>query len=212
MFLVIAAISPMILFVEILNADIALAVIADGLAVGFILFALIELFGPICTAYFNPAVSFAMAVDKRITWTKALQYSIAQILGGLSGLLLSHIMFFDRIQTMVTISELSRSGGVYIAEILGTSILVLCIFSMLYQQSKRISLVVGLLVGGMILATSSTMFANPQVTIARIFTHSAAGITPVDGIIFIIMQLLGASIAVFVWNKSIKKCARICTT
>jgi hypothetical protein len=79
LFLVIAPISPIILFHNIFEAGIAVAVIAGALAVGFVLFALIEIFGLICTAYFNPAMSFSMAVCKEISWTKAVRYSIAQI-------------------------------------------------------------------------------------------------------------------------------------
>ncbi len=68
LFLVMAAISPIILFNQILDAGIALAVLADALAVGFILFVLIEMFGPISSAHFNPAVSIAMAVSGQMRW------------------------------------------------------------------------------------------------------------------------------------------------
>jgi glycerol uptake facilitator-like aquaporin len=207
MFLVIAAVSPIILFENILGAPLYIAVIADALAVGFVLFALIEIFGPICTAYFNPAVSIAMAIDRKITWIQALRYSIIQILGGIVGLLICHLMFYDKISKLLVLSSINRSGGAYFAEIIGTFILVLCIFSLVYQKSNRVSLVVGLLVGGMLLSTSSTMFANPQVTIARMFTYSSAGISPFDGIVFIFMEILGASIAVFIWKRYIKNCS-----
>jgi glycerol uptake facilitator-like aquaporin len=210
MFLVIAAIAPMILFVDILDAGIAIAVVADALAVGFVLFALIELFNPICTAYFNPAVTLAFAADKKISWRQALGYSSSQILGGISGMLLSHLMFFHEIPTILTISEISRSGGTYIAEIIGTFFLIFAIFSLTFQKSDRVSLVIGLLVGGMLLATSSTMFANPQVTIARIFTYSKAGISLFDGIIFIIMELIGALLAIGIWKKVEKACSFTC--
>jgi len=206
MFLVIAAISPIILIHHVMGYDIAVAVIADAIAVGFVLFALIEIFGPICTAYFNPAVSFAMALNKDLSWFRCIKYCFAQILGGISGIILAHLMFYDKIPIILTISDVSRSGGSYLAEILGTFILVLCIFSLVHQKSEKISLVVGLLVAGMLLSTSSTMFANPQVAIARIFTYSAAGISILDGFVFIIMQFIGAVIALFVWKKVIKKC------
>lgn len=68
-------------------------------------------------------------------------------------------------------------------------------------------LVVGFLVGGMLVSTSSTMFANPQVTIAIIFTYSAAGIQPTDAIIFIILQFFAAVIAFFIWKYVISNCA-----
>lgn len=115
-------------------------------------------------------------------------------------------MFYDKISKLIVLSSFERSGGTYFAEILGTFILVLCIFALVHQKSDRISLVVGLLVGGMLLSTSSTMFANPQVTIARMFTYSNAEVSPVNGIVFIIMELIGAVIAVFIWEKFIKNC------
>lgn len=206
MFLVIAAVAPIILFVNILQAPIYIAVVADALAVGFVLFALIEIFGPICTAYFNPAVTLSLALAKDITWYQAFRYSIAQILGGLTGIIFCHLMFYDKIQTLAVLSTVERSSGTYFAEILGTFVLVLCILSLVHQRSDRVSLVVGLLVGGMLLSTSSTMFANPQVTIARMFTYSDAGIRPLDGFIFIIIQLFAAVGAVLVWKYSIKRC------
>lgn len=206
MFLVIAAVAPMILFIEVFEIHIAIAVIADALAVAFVLIALIEIFGPICTAYFNPAVTLAMFIDRRVSWKQAFNYVFAQILGGFAGLLITHLMFFDKIGTLIYISTISRGGGAYLAEILGTFILVLCIFSLANQKSDRISFIVGFLVGGMLLATSSTMFANPQVTIARMFTYSESGIVPVDGMIFIGMQIIGTCFAVLTWKFVIRKC------
>jgi glycerol uptake facilitator-like aquaporin len=195
----------MILFIEVFEASLGVAIVADALAVGFVLFALIEIFGPICTAYFNPAVSVAMAIIKDISWKQATKVSLTQILGGLTGLLMTHLMFFEVTPTSLSISTVQRGGGSYIAEIVGTFILVLGILSLVHQHSDRISLVVGLLVGGMLLCTSSTMFANPQVTLARMLTDSLAGIHPVDGIVFIVMQFLGALLAVVIWKSGIKK-------
>ena len=198
MLLVIAAISPVILFYQILKTDLALAVLADAIAVGFILFALIEIFSPVCTSFFNPAVAIAFAIDGKLTWKQAGIYSINQILGGLVGLLISQLMFYNQIPKLFVISNVTRSGGEFVAEILGTFFLVLAILSMVEQKSNKTSFVVGFLVGGMLLATSSTMFANPQVTIARMFTYSAAGIAPLDGLVFITMQITGA---VFAWRS-----------
>jgi hypothetical protein len=78
---------------------------------------------------------------------------------------------------------------------------VFTIFSLVHQKSDRVSLIVGLLVGGMLLSTSSTMFANPQVTLARIFTYSAVGIRPFDALIFIIMQIIEHILHCFVGRK-----------
>jgi glycerol uptake facilitator-like aquaporin len=201
MLLVIAAISPVILFYQILKTDLALAVLADAIAVGFILFALIEIFSPVCTSFFNPAVAIAFAIDGKLTWKQAGIYSINQILGGLVGLLISQLMFYNQIPKLFVISNVTRSGGEFVAEILGTFFLVLAILSMVEQKSNKTSFVVGFLVVGMLLATSSTMFANPQVTIARMFTYSAAGIAPLDGLVFIAMQMFGAVLAILAWRS-----------
>ena len=207
MFLVIAAVSPTILFLDVFDASIGLTVLADAIAVGFVLFALIEIFGPICTAYFNPVVSVSFALTRDLSWREAGRYSVFQILGGLCGIVLTHLMYYDQIHMLVTVSTIQRGVGAYLSEMLGTFILVLCILSLVHQRSTRISLVVGLLVAGMILATSSTMFANPMITIARVFTYAGAGIQVFDAVIFIFLQFIAGIIAVFVWKKVIFQCA-----
>ena len=185
-----------------------MAVLADALAVGFILFALIEIFGPISGAHFNPAVSLAMVLGRKIAWKQASIYILAQVAGGLTGTVFSHLMFYHKIPKLIAIAEITRPGGNYFAEILGTFILVLVIFLLVHNQSDKLSLVVGMLVGmlvgGQLIATSSTMFANPQVTFARMFTYSAAGVTPFDGA-FILMQIIGAVLAVLVFKAVTRK-------
>jgi len=195
-----AAIAPIILFRNILESSISIAVLADSLAVGFILFALIEMFDFISGAHFNPAVSFSMAILKKIEWSKAIAYMIFQVMGGLIGMIITHLMFFNDMKKLIVFSNICRSNWIYSAEVLGTFILVLCILLLSQKKSSRIALVIGLLVGGELIATSLTMFANPQVTIARIFTYSEAGIRPLDAIWFIIMEFTGALLAVITWS------------
>ena len=200
LFLVMAAIAPIILFHQILEAGIGLTILAGGVAIGFILFTLVEIFAPISGAHFNPAVSLAMVLGGKIGWRGALTYIIAQIAGGLTGTIFSHLMFYHEIPKLIVVSEVTRAGGNYFSEILCTFILVLAIILLVHNQSDKLSLVVGLLVGGQLIATSSTMFANPQVTIARMFTYAAAGVKPVDGAVFILMQIIGAVLAVLVFK------------
>ncbi len=200
LFLVMAAISPIILFNQVLNAGNALAVLADALAVGTILFALIEIFGPVSGAHFNPAVTLATVICGTMSLKRAALYIVTQIAGGLTGTIFSHLMFYHEIPHVVAVSEISRAGGSYFAEILGTFILILTILLLVQRRSKKISIVVGLLVGGQLIATSSTMFANPQVTLARMFTYSAAGVKPIDGMVFILMQIIGAVLAVLAFR------------
>ncbi len=200
LFLVMAAISPIILFHQALEAGIGLTILAGGIAIGFILFTLVEIFGPISGAHFNPAVSLAMVLGGKISWKRALIYILTQVAGGLTGTVFSHLMFYHKIPKLIAVSEVTRTGGNYFSEILCTFILVLAILLLVHSQSDKISLVVGMLVGGQLIATSSTMFANPQVTFARMFTYAAAGVTPLDGAVFILMQIIGAVLAVLAFK------------
>ena len=200
LFLVMAAIAPIILFNQVLGAEINLTILAGGIAIGFILFTLVEIFGPISGAHFNPAVSLAMVLGGKISWKGALIYMLAQVAGGFTGTIFSHLMFYHEIPELIAVSEVTRAGGNYFSEILCTFILVLAILLLVHNQSGKLSLVVGMLVGGQLIATSSTMFANPQVTIARMFTYAAAGVKPFDGAVFILMQIIGAVLAVLVFK------------
>ena len=114
-------------------------------------------------------------------------------------------MFYQEIPELIAVSEVTRAGGNYFSEILCTFILVLAILLLVHNQSGKLSLVVGMLVGGQLIATSSTMFANPQVTFARMFTYAAAGVKPFDGGVFILMQIIGAVLAVLVFKALTRK-------
>jgi glycerol uptake facilitator-like aquaporin len=194
--LVVAAISPIILGYHVLGGSLALAVLMDAVAVGFVLFVLIEIFEPISYCHINPAVTLSMMVSRRIEVKTGILYLIVQFLGGLSGTLVSHLMFFhEKFFKLLTVSQVVRSNGAYVGEFVGTFLLVLTIYGCMYKKSVRPGLIIGFLVGGLLITTSSTMFANPQVTFARIFTFAIAGVRPVDGMIFIVVQILGALMA-----------------
>ena len=200
-FLALAAVTPMILFPEILGSSISVAVLADALAVGFVLSVLIDMFGPISGAHFNPIVTLMMVKLNRMSTKKAGVYLVAQVFGGLLGVLGSHLMFYHEIPVIATISEIKRSGGNYLGEIIGTLILLLAILTLLKNENPRIGWNIGVLVGGQLMATSSTMFANPMITIARTFTYSAAGIRPIDSLMFILMQFIGLGLALIIWRQ-----------
>jgi len=195
MFLITAAISPMILLTSVLEADKSIAVFLSAITVVFVLSALIEMFAPISGAHFNPVVTMAMLLDKKISPSKAALFVVCQVAGGMAGTALSHLMFFDEVGGIFFVSSNVRGGYMYIGEIAGTFILILAILVLVKIKSGRISIIVALLVGGQVMATSSTMFANPQVTIARMFTNTAAGIRPINGLVFIVMQIIGALLA-----------------
>jgi glycerol uptake facilitator-like aquaporin len=200
MFLTMAAITPMILFPEILGSELGVAVLADALAVGFVLAVLIDVFGPISYAHFNPVVSIMVVAIRRMSIRKASVYIIFQLLGGFTGLLASHLMFYHEIPILFKVSEINRGGGNYVGELVGTCILLVAILVLDKYKNPRLGLDIGLLVGGQLLATSSTMFANPMITIVRTFTYSAAGISPLNSVMFIFMQFVGLGFALQVWR------------
>ena len=191
--LVFTAISPVILGFNVFEAGVAMAVLMDAIAVGFVLFVLIETLGPVSGCHINPAVTLAMFVARKIEPKTALLYVIVQIVGGLLGTLAGHAMFIghDFFQ-WVAISEVARNGGAFWAEFVGTFVLVLVIFGTMQNIATQPGLIIGLLVGGFLITTSSTMFANPQVTIARVFTWAIAGVRPIDAVIFVIIQIAAA--------------------
>ena len=195
MFLVMAAVSSIILFVTVLDSHISVAILANAIAVAFVLSALIEMFASVSGAHFNPAVTMVMLLDKKIRLLKAALFVLFQIFGGIAGTVTSHLMFYNEVGGLIFVSDIVRNEYIFFSEIVGTFILMLAILVLVKIKSSRIPIIIGLLVGGQLMSTSSTMFANPQVTIARIFTNSAAGIRPIDALVFIAMQFIGAILA-----------------
>ena len=200
MFLVMAAVASMIMFAEVFEATKAVAVLANAVAVAFVLCALIEMFSSISGAHFNPVVTMIMLFEKKIRATKAALFVLFQFVGGITGTALSRLMFLDDVGSILAVSDNVRNDYVFFGEIFGTFILVLAILLLVKVGSNKISIIVGLLVGGQLMSTSSTMFANPQVTVARIFTDTVSGIRPIDGAIFIAMQLIGALLAYAIYR------------
>jgi len=200
MFLVMAAVASMIMFAEVFETTKAVAVLANAIAVAFVLCALIEMFGSISGAHFNPVVTMVMLFEKKIDAIKAALFMLLQFLGGITGTALSRLMFLDDVGSILAVSDNVRNEYVFFGEIFGTFILVLAILLLIKAGSNKISFIVGLLVGGQLMSTSSTMFANPQVTVARIFTDTTSGIRPIDGLIFIAMQIIGALLAYVIYR------------
>jgi len=205
MFLVMAAIASMILFIDILDAPKGVAIIANAIAVAFILCALIEMFGRVSGAHFNPVVTMIMLFEKKVGALKAAAFMLFQFVGGIIGTAFSRLMFLDEVGTLLAVSDNARNEYVFWGEIFGTFILVFAILLLVKTGSNKISIVVGFLVGGQLMSTSSTMFANPQVTVARIFTDTTSGIRPIDAVIFIAMQIIGALLAYAVYRLAFTK-------
>ncbi len=191
--LLFTVITSMILGYQHLGDNLAVAVLMNALAVAFVLTALIEILEPVSYCHINPAVTLAMMVRRKIGIAMGLGYVAVQFAGGLAGLAAAHLMFMDQaFFKLATVSQVARGPGQYLGEFLGTFALLLTIFGCMARRTRLASLMIGLVVGGLTLGTSSTMFANPQVTFARIFTFSVAGVRPVDGMLFMFFQILGA--------------------
>ena len=195
LFLVMAAIGSRVMLYYTMDGGAALALVGNAISVAWVLYALIEVFGPISGAHFNPVVTFVMYLEKKLAMKKMFLFFAFQILGGVLGTAVTHQMFAERFDDLLFISDNFRGGPRYFSEAVATFALVFTILTLAKRGSARIPMVVSLLVGGLILATSSTMFANPQVTIARIFTDSVSGIGPNHAIMFVLMQFAGALVA-----------------
>jgi glycerol uptake facilitator-like aquaporin len=181
------------------NGNVALALLANTIATGAGLVALILTFGPISGAHFNPAVTLADAMEGGLTWGQGGAYVIVQILGGLAGTIVAHVMFG---LPLILASHHVRSGG---AQFVGEFVATFGLLSVIWGCSRSRSAVVPFAVGAYITSaywfTSSTSFANPAVTIARSVSDTFAGIRPSDVPLFVVAQLLGAlaSTLLFRW-------------
>ncbi|MCL2545721.1 MAG: aquaporin [Oscillospiraceae bacterium] len=204
MSLVMAAVASMIFFVYVLDSHKSIALLANAIAVAFVLMALIEMFSAISGAHFNPVVTIIMTLDKRIGAKKAVFFILAQMAGGLAGTAVTHLMFWDEVGVVFAVSQNVRSHA-YFGEVIGTFILILAILMLIKAKSTHIPMMVAFLVGGQLIATSSTMFANPQVTIARMLTATTSGIRPTDALVFIAMQVIGAVLAYAVYQFAFAK-------
>ncbi len=188
-----------------LTADVALALLANTLATGAILVALITVFGPVSGAHFNPAVSLAFWMRGALATRLLALYVPAQILGAIGGTLAAHLMFE---QPALSGFGMPRTGtGQWLAELLATFGLIGTILGALRSRPEAVPTVVGLYITAAYWFTSSTSFANPAVAIGRAFTGSFAGIRPADLPGFITAEMLGAALAApfFGWLFSTQK-------
>jgi glycerol uptake facilitator-like aquaporin len=203
MFLVIVAIASTILpFMLGAPSELTfIVVLMNAIAVTFVLFALIESFGSISGAHFNPVVTLALLLNRDISMKKASLYIMVQFIGGFLGLIVVHLMFWDYNSTLLVISTNVRSTAQVFSEFICTFILVGVIFGCVKGGSKHTGLAVATIVGGMLITSISTMFANPVVTVCRMFTYAICGIAPINGLEFILAEIIGAVVAAYVFGK-----------
>ncbi len=171
----------------------ALALLGNTLATGAILVVLIQVFGPVSGAHFNPAVTLAFLIRREIGGRDAVLYVGVQVLGGLAGMIAAHLMFDLE---LIQVSAKARTGlGQWTAEGIATFGLVATILGCLRARPDFVAMGVGLYITAGYWFTASTSFANPAVTIARGFTDTFSGIRPADIGPFIALQLIGAILA-----------------
>lgn len=180
---------------ETLSPDnIGVALLANAIATGCILYVLITILGPISGAHFNPVVTLAFALRGQNSMQESLAFICAQIIGGVLGVWATHLMFD---LPVFQVSETVRSGtGQWWSEIVATFGLLFVIFGGIRHRPDSVAALVGIYITGAYWFTSSTSFANPAVTIARSWTNTFAGIAPQNMPMFIAMQLIGAFAAI----------------
>jgi|SRR5208282_1647122 len=198
-FLVAAVIGSGIMADRLSNGNFALALLANTIATGATLVALILAFGQISGAHFNPVVSLMDALERGLPWSETPHYVVAQVLGGITGAVVAHVMFA---LPVISFSHHARSGPPQVfSEFVATFGLVSVIWGCSRLRSDSVAFAVGAYITAAYWFTPSTSFANPAVTIARCISNTFAGIRPVDVPWFVFAQFLGglAATTAFRW-------------
>lgn len=197
-FLVAAVVGSGIMGERLAGGNVAIALLANTIATGAALAALILTFGPISGAHFNPAVTVADAIEKGVTWTVAACYVPAQCLGAIGGAITAHIMFQ---LPVISISQHVRSGFAQVfSEFVATFGLLCVIWGCSRLRSDMVAFAVGAYITAAYWFTSSTSFANPAVTLARSLSDTFSGIRPMDVPSFVVVQFFGAIAAAILFR------------
>jgi glycerol uptake facilitator-like aquaporin len=180
------------------GGNVAIALLANTLATGAVLVAIILAFGPISGAHFNPAVTLADASQNGLPWREVPGYLVAQVVGAFAGVAAAHLMFGEPV---FSASRHARAGA---AQLFGEFVATFGLLCVIWGCARRRSSAVPFAVGAYITAgywfTSSTSFANPAVTLARSASDTFAGIRPADAPGFIVAQLAGAAAATVLFH------------
>lgn len=199
LFLVATVVGSGIMGERLAGGNVAIALLANTVATGAALVALILAFGPISGAHLNPVVTLADAMESGIAWRETPYYILAQVSGGICGAIAAHLMFGLQV---VSLSRHARSGPSQLfSEFVATFGLLSVIWGCVRHRSNAVAFAVGAYITAAYWFTASTSFANPAVTIARSLSDTFSGIRPADVLGFIIAQLAGgiAATLVFRW-------------
>ncbi|HEX9031342.1 MAG TPA: MIP/aquaporin family protein [Streptosporangiaceae bacterium] len=177
--------------------DVGLQLLENAAATAAGLFAIILMFGPVSGGHFNPVVSFADAAFGGLSWRDAAAYLPAQVAGCAGGAIVANLMFS---QPAVSLSTKHRATpGHFLSEIIATLGLLLVIFALARTgRAGTAPAAVGAYIGAAYFFTSSTSFANPAITVGRMFSDTFAGIAPSSAPAFIVAQVIGGGLAIAV--------------
>ena len=190
------------------GGNVAIALLANSLATGAALVALILAFGPVSGAHFNPVVTLSLAARRETPWGGVPLYIVVQVLGAIFGVWTAHYMF--EVPIFETSHHARTGGPQWVSEVVATLGLLGVIFGCAKARPSAVPYAVGGYITAAYWFTSSTSFANPAVTLARAFTDTFAGIRPADVAGFVVAQFVGALLAtlIFGWltpNEAITK-------
>ena len=180
------------------GGNVAIALLANTLVTGAMLFVLITIFAPISGAHFNPVVSAVAAIQRNITLTMCAAYVAAQVAGALLGVAAAHLMF-EMPVAQVSIRERSGAAQLF-SEFVATFGLIVTIAATVRLAPSRVAAAVACYIVAAYWFTASTSFANPAVTLARSLSDTFAGIRPIDAPAFILAQIVGALVAMLVMS------------
>lgn len=202
-FLLAAVVGSGIMAERLAGADIALALLANTVATGAALLALILTFGPVSGAHFNPIVSLASVLEKTVTWKMFVLYAGAQIAGAIAGVMLANTMFG---LPVISLSRHARGGmAQLLSEFVASFGLVMVIAGSARARSNAVAFAVAAYISAAYWFTPSTSFANPAVTIARSLSDTFTGIAPSNVPGFIVAQVLGGVAAALLFQWLIPK-------
>ena len=196
-FLLIGVIGSGIMGETLSDGNSAIALLANAIATGCILYGIITCLGPVSGAHFNPAVTLFFTLRKEHAWSAFLPYVVAQIAGAVLGVWAAHMMF--DMQILQVSETMHRTGfAQWSSEIIATFGLLFVIVGGVVHKPDTVPPLVGLYITGAYWFTSSTSFANPAVTFARGWSDTFAGIAPQHIVMFVVMQLVGVGLAYLV--------------
>lgn len=198
-FLVAAVVGSGVMGEKLAGGNVAIALLANTIATGAALVALICTFGAISGAHFNPVVTLSDLIAGRMSWTDAGAYAVVQIVGGIAGAVVAHLMFG---LPVISLSLHARSGiALAWSEFVATFGLLLVVLGCARFRPSTIPFAVGAYITAAYWFTASTSFANPAVTIARSLTNTFSGIRPIDVPWFLAAQFSGGLAATFIFQR-----------